>query len=124
MEGAIEQLVESETGVDIDGLFSAGVPEGFPASVPLPDGEVTAAFSATEDDLQTWMLTVSLSRVEAHDDYLTRLAQEGFVDQSEGDMGGVLSVSLYENDIYAVGVMLLQDASELGMTVMVQEREQ
>ena len=67
--------VESATGVDIG---DGGVPDDFPAEVPLVDGEVVFGGSAGTDDAKGWNVTINVADATAFDTASAALVAAGF----------------------------------------------
>ena len=60
VENAIEQAGEAE-GLDVDLGGGASLPEGWPAAVPVPDGQIFS--SLKQDDFYTVLMTVESEEV-------------------------------------------------------------
>jgi len=104
VEGGIEQIVEDQTGVniDVDGTGTgASLPDNWPADVPTVDGNVL--FSASSDGLFTAAITVS--DAAAAQEAFTALIDAGFTETSFFDLGDGNSSKAFENATYNVGVI-------------------
>jgi hypothetical protein len=99
VEGGIENLIEDQTGVDIDvdGGGGASLPSSWPADVPTPDG--TVLFSAGVDGNYT--ATFEISGADVVDRLRSDLEGSGYALTQEADYGGLLNY-LYESDTYTV----------------------
>ncbi len=103
--GQVEGLIENVTGSEVD-LGGQSVPQDFPASVPLTDGEVIYGLSASNADGKVWNVTVSVADVTALDAIKLELEDAGFATRFEGPAN-------------ADGGTLVADGAEYGVVVAV-----
>lgn len=106
----IEQVIEGATGGDVD-LGGSNVPNGFPAEVPLIDGEVLFGGSFGSDDGRVWNVTIKVGSAGALDEIVAQLEGAGFTSSAEG-FGSSTSeggTAIVENANYGVLVVVSQD---------------
>lgn len=83
----VEGLIEQQTGGDID-LGGASVPDGFPAEVPLIDGQIVNGSSATgQNGEQVWNVLINVAAADAPTRIAAQLEGAGFT--SPGSVGGI-----------------------------------
>ncbi len=100
LEGIIEQATGGEVNVSIGSL-----PDGWPAEVPVIDGEIIGGGTAnTDDGTPGWNVTIKVDDEGAFDDIASQLTDAGFepVDAGELDGGDNLTSGLFKNDTYGV----------------------
>lgn len=103
VEGGVEQIIEDQTGVDVDVDGSgASLPADWPADVPTVDGDVN--FSASANGTFTAALTVP--NAAAAEDAFTQLLDAGFTEVSALDLGDGSATRVYENGTYNVAVII------------------
>ncbi|MER3390510.1 MAG: hypothetical protein RJQ01_10800 [Microcella sp.] len=107
--GGVENLIEDQTGVniDIDGSGGASLPASWPADVPTPDGNVL--FSAGVDGNYT--ATFEIAGADTVDRLRGDLEGAGYALTQEADYGGLLNY-FYENDTYTVTVVYIAGEGE------------
>ena len=121
VEGGVEQLIEDQTGVDIDvNGNGASLPDSWPSDVPTPDG--TVLFSAAAGGTFTASFEVADTGVV---DRLTgELEAAGYTKTQEADYGGLLN-TLWENDAYTVTTVFIagegDNADTLQYSIVVKE---
>ncbi len=96
VESIVEQVVEDQTGVDVDvnaDGSGASLPEAWPTEVPVPDGTVLASFAAGD----TYSATIELADDNSGQAGLDALIAAGFVVETEADFGGMKSYVLFGN---------------------------
>lgn len=103
--GQVEGLLEDVTGSEVD-LGGQSVPQDFPASVPLTDGEVVYGLAAGNADGKIWNVTVRVADASALDAIKLELEDAGFATRLEGPAN-------------ADGGTLVADGSEYGVLVAV-----
>ncbi|MFD4420816.1 hypothetical protein ACFWN7_04830 [Agromyces sp. NPDC058484] len=106
----VEDAVEGATGgeVNVDGEL----PEGFPASVPLVDGDVS--FSAGAGGVEGWVVIITSSASDPVAEAATELEGAGFTEDTTVAGGGV-GAKVYSNAEYLV--LLAGDGSTVTYTV-------
>ncbi len=102
-ENAIEDATK-DSGVDVDLGGGAGVPDGWPASVPVPAGEIVLSGSA--EGGFTLMMTAEASDIEA---IIEEMKSAGFEEQSNiaVDKGRMI---VLQNAEWSVGLVSGEDA--------------
>lgn len=125
VEGGVENLIEDQTGVDIDVDGSGGgasLPESWPSDVPTPDGSVL--FSAGIDGNYT--ATFEISGADVVDRLRSDLEGSGYALTQEADYGGLLNY-LYENDTYTVTAVYIagegENADTLQYSIVLKEQQ-
>ena len=103
--GQVEGLIENVTGSEVD-LGGQSVPQDFPDSVPLTDGDVIYGLSASNADGKVWNVTVSVADATAVDTIKLELEDAGFATRLEGPAN-------------ADGGTLIADGAEYGVLVAV-----
>jgi len=99
--GQVEGLIEDVTGNEVD-LGGQSVPQDFPASVPLTDGDVIYGLSAGNADGKVWNVTVSVADASVLDTIKLELEDAGFATRLEGPAnaeGGTLVADGSEFDV-------------------------
>lgn len=99
-EEGIENLIESETGgeIDINTGGGATLPDSFPGEVPVVDGEILSALAVDG----TWVLSISVDSAEAAEAGYDDLLNAGFSETASADLGGGMLINSVENDTYGV----------------------
>lgn len=103
--GQVEGVIENVTGGEVD-LGGQSVPQDFPDSVPLTDGDVIYGLSASNADGKVWNVTVSVADATALDTIKLELEDAGFATRLEGPAN-------------ADGGTLVADGAEFGVLVAV-----
>lgn len=96
VEGGIEQLIENETGLEIDFGGGAGLPSSWPAELPVPNGEILLSGAAEGTATIAMNTTEQFAR-----DGLDTLLGSGFSVVQEQSAGGT-QLYILENDAYTV----------------------
>lgn len=96
VEGGIEQLIENESGIEIDFGGGAGLPSSWPAELPVPEGEIL--LSGASDGTATIAMNTTQQRAEAG---FNELISSGFSIVQEQNAGGT-RLYILENDSYTV----------------------
>jgi len=113
VEGGVEQIIEDQTGVDVDIDGSgASLPDGWPAEVPVPAGTIQAS-AAADGTFFVTMQTASAADAEAG--YQDLLAN-GFTETSTLDLGNDSKTFSAENE--TLTVVYLWGANEDGTAVV------
>ena len=87
---------------------TVSVPSDFPSSVPLPDKAPTQAVSPAGDGGQSWILQYhAWNDTDAVETLKAELRSRGFSEETNGSVGGGVSVALYKNAEHTVSVGLL-----------------
>lgn len=104
VSGGVENLIEDQTGVDIDTGGGGGVslPDSWPSDVPTPSG--TILFSIGVDGNYT--ATFEISGSEVVDGIRNDLERSGYNLTQEADFGGLLNYT-YSNDSYTVTMVYI-----------------
>ncbi|MBU1250933.1 MULTISPECIES: hypothetical protein [Microcella] len=124
VEGGVENLIEDQTGVniDVDGGGGASLPDSWPSDVPTPDGSVL--FSAGVDG--NFTASFEISGPEVVDQLRGDLEDSGYALTQEADYGGLLNY-LYENDTYTVTAVYIagegENADTLQYSIVLKEQQ-
>lgn len=111
VEGGVEQIIEDQTGVDVDVDGSgATLPDSWPADVPTADG--TVVFSAASDGNFTAAITVAsfADAQAAFDDLL----EAGFTQTSEFTLNEQSETRTFENAAWNVAVIIARNNDGMG----------
>ncbi|MGV8884588.1 MAG: hypothetical protein ACOH1T_03230 [Microbacteriaceae bacterium] len=103
----IKNIIEGATGGEVE-LPSTSVPAGFPAEVPLVDGEVTFGGAFGDGDNKVFNVTVKVSGLDAFDGIRAQLEAAGFVSAANGS-AGTGSTGAFTNDTWGVLVVVSGD---------------
>lgn len=110
--GIVGGIVHQATGGKVD-LGGKKVPDNFPKSVPLINGEVVYGAGITGDNGQAaWTVLIKVAGVGAIDDIKTQLEGAGFTANSA--LGGTTdstATGVFENDTYDVLVVIGKDST-------------
>lgn len=102
IEGGVEQIIEDQTGVDVDvNGDGASLPDGFPSEIPVPDGKI--GFSAGADG--TYTVAFEVADAAAIDATIAELIASGFTQTAEFDLGDGAGTSSFENGDYVVALI-------------------
>lgn len=103
VEGGVEQIIEDQTGVDVDvdGLGGASLPADWPADVPTPDGEIVLASSAGG----VYSVIINVANADAVQSAFDEMLLAGFAEISTLDLGEGAVTRVYENTSWNVGVL-------------------
>lgn len=97
VEDGVQQIIEDQTGLDIDFGGGAALPSDWPASLPVPDGEILISGSAEGTS------TIAMNTTLAHaENGLTKLLDAGFTITQEQAIGEGAKVYILENDTLSV----------------------
>lgn len=108
VEGGVEQIIEDQTGVDVDVNGSgASLPDSWPADVPTVDGSIL--FSAAADG--TFTAGITVASTAAAEDAFTRLLDAGYTQTGEFDLGDGASTRTFENGAWTVGIIIVPDGT-------------
>lgn len=84
----VETIIEGATGGEVD-LGGTSIPDGFPAEVPVIDGEIVFGAGVGSGADKIYNVTVRVSDGTAIDQIKTELEAAGFVSQADtGDASG------------------------------------
>ncbi|WP_294179422.1 hypothetical protein [uncultured Schumannella sp.] len=110
VENGVEELIEGQTGVDID-VNGSGVslPDSWPSELPLPDGELLFSIAAGG----TYSAQFEVSDDSAFLNLGAQLQSAGYELVSEADFGGLLSAG-YENDTYFITLSYVPGEGDTG----------
>ncbi len=101
IEGGVEQLIENETGVEVDlNGTGASLPSSWPAEVPTLQGDVQFS-AAAEGSYTASILVGSLATAQQA---FTDITDAGFTQTSELQLGEGAESRTFENDTYVVVV--------------------
>ena len=104
--GALEGIIEQATGGDVN-VSIGKLPDGWPAEVPVIDGQIIGGGAAKADDGKPlWNVTINVTSETAFDEISTQLEGAGFeaVDAGELDGGDSITSGAFKNDTYGVFV--------------------
>jgi hypothetical protein len=100
LEGIIEQATGGEVNVSMGSL-----PDGWPAEVPVIDGEILVGGTANSDDgTPGWNVTIKVENEAVFDDISAQLVGAGFesIDAGELDGGENITSGAFKNANYGV----------------------
>lgn len=107
----IESMIEGATGGEVD-LGGASVPEGFPAEVPLIDGEIVNGMSLGAEGATIYNVVVKVDGLEAAETIKGQLEAAGFTSaEGLGATGEAGATLMYANANWGVLVVVAGDAS-------------
>ncbi|GAA1701368.1 hypothetical protein GCM10009808_19120 [Microbacterium sediminicola] len=109
----VEDAIEGATGVDVDTGDGASVPDGFPASVPLPNQDPIVAASIDGGYSVSYSLA-SASEAEALIDEM----KARFTTESETDIGGLKAWSFTDGE-WTIAVTVIEDDATTQMVYVV-----
>jgi len=104
--GAIEGIIEQATGGEVN-VSIGSLPEGWPAEVPVIDGEIIGGGTANaEDGTPGWNATIKVEDETAYDDIKAQLEGAGFTTAEAGELDGGESITsgAFTNENYGVFV--------------------
>jgi hypothetical protein len=105
IEGGVEQIIEDQTGVDVDVDGSgASLPDSWPADVPTVDGDVV--FSAAAEGVFTAAIKVG-SIADAQQAFAD-LTDAGYTQASELQLGDGAEARVFENGTWNVAVNIAE----------------
>jgi hypothetical protein len=99
----IESVVEGATGGDVQ-IGGTSIPEGFPAEVPVYDGDIINGSSITKNGETVFNVVVKVPDTSAFDEIKTDLTDAGFEPQEGYDMvenNGTIT-GLFNNGTWSV----------------------
>lgn len=102
--GALEGIIEQATGGEVN-VSIGSLPDGWPAEVPVIDGEIIGGGTAnTDDGAPGWNVTIKVESEAAYDEIKAQLEAAGFEDLQTGDVDGSEQVASggFKNDNYGV----------------------
>lgn len=109
VEGGVEQIIEDQTGVDVDVDGSgASLPDAWPAEVPVPAGNIVA--SAGVDG--TFFVTLETASVDDAEAGYQNILASGFTETSTFDLGNESKSYIADSATY--GIAYLWAANENG----------
>jgi hypothetical protein len=116
-EQAVENALEQEgidADIDLGGGSDVSIPEGWPASVPIPDGNVFSAI--TVDDMRTITMEVASEAVGLAG--LEAIKAEGFSVVFEQNVEGMITAALEGNGLSVIYAMATdQDTTTVTISV-------
>ncbi|UTT63412.1 hypothetical protein [Microcella humidisoli] len=111
VEGGVEQIIEDQTGVDVDvDGTGASLPDSWPADVPTVGG--TVQFSAATADIYT--AAIETPSVAAGEAAYTDLLDAGFTQVAEFQVSDDASSRTFENSTWTVNVVVAANADGTG----------
>ncbi len=111
VEGGVEQIIEDQTGVDIDiDGTGASLPDNWPADVPTIEGNVV--FSAAANDAFTAAITTP--DLAAAEQAFTDLLDAGYTQVAEIQLGEGAASRTFENGTYNVTVVIAENGDGTG----------
>ena len=81
----IESVVEGATGGDVE-IGGTSIPEGFPAEVPVTDGDILNGSSITKNGQTVYNVVVKVADTSVFESIKTELTDAGFAPQEGYDM--------------------------------------
>lgn len=113
VQNGVEDAVEGATGGDVS--LGGELPAGFPAEIPLVEGEITVG--AGTGDSNGWVVVVQSSEADPAAAAGAALEEGGFAldtslseEQLDALTGGQLDAAVYANDAYRV-LLAVQDGT-------------
>jgi hypothetical protein len=123
LEGGIENIIEDQTGVDIDVDGSgngASLPDSWPSDVPVPDGKIVSSMAIDG----TFSASIQVSDDAAAQAGLDALLDAGFESESEMDMGELKIFGLFDATTgISYSWITDEEAGEVFVTMTVSPRE-
>ena len=111
VQQGVEEAIESATGGDV----SLGeLPEGFPESVPVIDGEISIGAGGSADGTEGWVVTIKSDAADPVADAVAALESAGFTKDESIATGGV-GAEFYSDGEYSV--LLVGQGSSVVYTV-------
>ncbi len=111
VEGGVEQIIQDQTGVDVDfNGTGASLPSSWPADVPTVNGNIV--FSAAADNNFTAAITVP--NLAAAQQAFSDLANAGFTQTSEVQLGEGAATRSFENGSWLVNVIIAENEDGTG----------
>jgi hypothetical protein len=112
VEGGVEQIIEDQTGVDVDVNGSgASLPDSWPAEVPTVDGEII--FSAASEG--TFTAAINVADLAAAQGAFDALLDAGFTQVAELSLGEGSESRVFENGTYNVALIIAQNDDGTGL---------
>lgn len=107
VEGGVEQIIEDQTGVDvdIDGAGGASLPDGWPAEVPVPAGTILAS-AAVDGTFFVTLETPSFADAEAG---YQAIVANGFTESSSFDLGNNSKSYTVDNGSLSIAYLLAEN---------------
>jgi len=102
--GALEGIIEQATGGEVD-VSMGSLPEGWPADVPVTDGDVVVGGKTTDDNgAPIFNATIKVESDSVFADIEAQLIGAGFEKLEAGDVDGGDSINtgFFKNDTYGV----------------------
>jgi hypothetical protein len=81
----VESIVEGATGGDVE-IGGTSIPEGFPAEVPVTEGDILNGSSITKNGQTVYNVVVKVADTSVFETIKTELTDAGFVAQEGYDM--------------------------------------
>ncbi|MDO9590584.1 MAG: hypothetical protein Q7J04_05520, partial [Microcella sp.] len=101
------QLIEQGSGVDINFGDGAALPSGWPAELPVPDGEILV--SGSSDGTSSIAMNTTQAFAESG---LARLLDSGFTIAQEQSIGADSQLYILESDRYSVSYAWASSSEE------------
>lgn len=102
--GALEGIIEQATGGEVD-VSMGSLPEGWPADVPVTDGDVVVGGKTTDENgAPIFNATIKVESDSVFADIEAQLIGAGFEKLEAGDVDGGDSINtgFFKNDTYGV----------------------
>lgn len=118
-QDAIENIIEEQTGVDIDVDAGGSLPSNWPAEVPLVDGTIEFGGTLGSGAETTWTLQIMTPDVESSfNDAKAKFAAAGF--ETVGDFsGGGVFTAIFDNGNFSVTVSTTEAGQDSYLSYLV-----
>jgi hypothetical protein len=97
VESLVEQVIEDQTGIDVEtggtGGQSASIPASWP-DLPVPAGQIMSTIAVDK----TFALTILVDSEEEIERVIADLVAQGYTETARADYGGFKSVALHSSD--------------------------
>lgn len=101
VRGGIEQAIEGASGADIS--FGGALPDGWPAEVPVIDGEIVFGGGASESGSDVWMVTIVSNAADPVAEARAKLEAAGFTQEQNVSAAGGTVVTM-TNGTFTVAI--------------------
>lgn len=107
----VEDAIEGATGGDVS---LGDLPEGFPTSIPLIEGDVSGGAGGGSTGADGWFVVITSSASDPMAEAASALESAGFTEETSVS-GGQLGARAYSNDEYLV--LIAGDGKAVSYTV-------